>query len=33
MSKISPEEKQNILKQAQKMGAPNNILSQIQNMK
>ena len=33
MGNISPEQKQNILNQMKQYGCPENILSQIQNMK
>lgn len=33
MSSATPEQKQNLLRQAKNYGVPNNILSQIQNMK
>ena len=32
MGSITPEQRQNILTQAKQYGAPENILSQIQNM-
>lgn len=33
MSNISPEQKQNLLNQMKSYGCPNEILSQLQNMK
>lgn len=33
MSKATPEQKQNILNQAKGYGCPENVLSQVQNMK
>lgn len=33
MSNATPEQKENLLKQAKGYGVPENILSQIQNMK
>ncbi len=33
MSKATPEQKQNILNQAKAYGCPENVLSQVQNMK
>ena len=33
MSNASPEQKENLMKQAKQYGVPDNILSQIQNMK
>ena len=33
LRKLSPEQKQNILNQARSYGAPNDVLSKIQNMK
>ena len=33
LGNLSPEQRQNILVQAKSYGAPNDILSQIQNMK
>jgi len=33
MKGVTPEQKQNLLKQCKNYGVPNNILSQIQNMK
>lgn len=33
LEKLSPEQKQNILNQARSYGAPNDVLSKIQNMK
>lgn len=33
MGNTSPEEKQKILTQAKQLGVPDNVLSQIQNMK
>ena len=33
MSNISPEQKQNLLNQCKNYGMPENILSQLQNMK
>lgn len=33
MSKSSPEQRQQLLNTAKSYGAPNNILSQLQNMK
>ena len=33
LGKLSPEQKQNVLNQARSYGAPNDILSKIQNMK
>ena len=33
LGKLSPEQKQNILNQARSYGAPNDVLSKIQNMK
>ena len=33
MSNISPEQKQNLLNQMKSYGCPDNILSQLQNMK
>lgn len=32
MGKATPEQKQNLFKQAQTYGVPNDVLSQIQNM-
>lgn len=33
MSNTTPEQKENLLKQAKQYGVPDNILSQVQNMK
>ena len=33
MGNVSPEQKQNLLNQMKQYGCPNNILSQLQNMK
>lgn len=33
MGNISPEQKQNLLNQMKQYGCPDNILSQLQNMK
>lgn len=33
MSNATPEQRQNLLKQAKSYGCPDNILSQLQNMK
>lgn len=33
MNSISPEQKQNLLNQMKQYGCPNEILSQLQNMK
>ena len=33
MGNMSPEQRENVLKQAKGYGVPDNILSQIQNMK
>ena len=33
MENISPDQKQNLLKQMKSYGCPNNILSQLQNLK
>lgn len=33
LSKITPEQKQQVLNTAQKYGAPNSYLSQLQNLK
>lgn len=33
MSSATPDQKQNLLKQAKNYGVPSNVLAQIQNMK